>query len=199
MSKGQSTREMIIEKSVVLFNTKGFEGCSMSDIMFATGLKKGGIYNHFINKDEIAEEAFKHSIKLLENKLRKVASGKDTDKERLIAILEFYRIYVNEPVIKGGCPILNTVVDADGTKPNLISLAKENTKRIFKLLEGLIVRGQKNGEFNSDIEARAVSLNIFSGLQGALLLNVIVPEEEPMNILIDSFLVYLNQELFLNE
>jgi TetR/AcrR family transcriptional repressor of nem operon len=30
----------------------------MADLMAATGLKKGGIYNHFRNKDDIALAAF---------------------------------------------------------------------------------------------------------------------------------------------
>ena len=44
MQKGETTRELIITTSAELFNTKGYNGSSMSDIMEATGLKKGGIY-----------------------------------------------------------------------------------------------------------------------------------------------------------
>jgi len=40
MQKGETTRELIITTSAELFNTKGYNGSSMSDIMEATGLKE---------------------------------------------------------------------------------------------------------------------------------------------------------------
>ena len=61
MNKGLETRELIIERSAELFNTLGYNGCSLNEIMDATHLKKGGIYNHFKNKDEIALAAFEYS------------------------------------------------------------------------------------------------------------------------------------------
>ncbi len=62
MRKGEKTRENIILKSAELFNQKGYAGCSMNDIMEATGLQKGGIYRNFKNKDEIALEALDYAI-----------------------------------------------------------------------------------------------------------------------------------------
>lgn len=47
MSKGEQTRAMILEQTALLFSRKGYFGSSLSDIMEATGLEKGGIYNHF--------------------------------------------------------------------------------------------------------------------------------------------------------
>jgi len=44
----------IIEQAAALFNQQGYAGSSMSDLMRVTGLQKGGIYNHFRSKDELA-------------------------------------------------------------------------------------------------------------------------------------------------
>ena len=46
MSKAQSTKANIIRQAAELFNQKGYAGSLIADIMQATGLKKGGIYNH---------------------------------------------------------------------------------------------------------------------------------------------------------
>jgi TetR/AcrR family transcriptional regulator, transcriptional repressor for nem operon len=58
MSKASDTRAYIIMKAAELFNQKGFAGSSMADIMKATGLQKGGIYNHFQSKEELAIASF---------------------------------------------------------------------------------------------------------------------------------------------
>ena len=50
MNKGEMTRQRIIEESAPIFNQRGYAGCSMQDVMEATGLEKGGIYRHFESK-----------------------------------------------------------------------------------------------------------------------------------------------------
>src|SRR5215475_2682227 len=64
MPKGQKTRERIVAEAASLFNQRGFEGSSMSELMEATGLEKGGIYRHFSSKEELAAKAFDYAWKL---------------------------------------------------------------------------------------------------------------------------------------
>jgi len=67
MSKGEQTREMILAQAAQLFSRQGFFGSSLSDIMQETGLEKGGIYNHFSSKEQLALEAFDYAYTLLIN------------------------------------------------------------------------------------------------------------------------------------
>ena len=61
MSKAQQTKARIVRQAAELFNQKGYAGSSIADVMQATGLKKGGIYNHFKSKDELALAAFDYA------------------------------------------------------------------------------------------------------------------------------------------
>lgn len=187
---------MIIEKAAELFNTKGYAGCSMSDIMAATGLKKGGIYNHFSNKDEISLEAFEFSISRLEATLADVTRSAKTEKARLVAILDFYRNYAINPVIKGGCPILNTLVDSYDTNPALISLARHKTEKLLKGLENIIQRGQTEGEFQAQVEPRTVALIIFSGIEGALLLTRACEDNQAIDAMMTCLDTYLENTVY---
>ena len=54
MTKGEETRQFIIEKAAPIFNTKGIAATSMSDSMEATKLSKGIMYVHFDNKVVLA-------------------------------------------------------------------------------------------------------------------------------------------------
>jgi AcrR family transcriptional regulator len=62
MRKGDETREKILMRAARLFNEKGYFGASLADLMEATGLKKGGLYNHFESKEKLALEAFDYAI-----------------------------------------------------------------------------------------------------------------------------------------
>ena len=61
MSKGEVTRQRIVEAAAGLFNQRGFENASLSELMEATGLEKGGIYRHFASKEELATAAFDYA------------------------------------------------------------------------------------------------------------------------------------------
>jgi AcrR family transcriptional regulator len=52
-SKGERTREEILNTAHRLFMQKGFHGTPMRQIAQEAGIAVGGIYNHFANKDEI--------------------------------------------------------------------------------------------------------------------------------------------------
>ena len=54
-SKGEQTREFIIDRSYSLFAQKGFKQVTMKDICEATGMSRGGLYSHFSSTKEIFE------------------------------------------------------------------------------------------------------------------------------------------------
>jgi len=88
----------------VLLNQKGFPGCSMGDIVAASGLEKGTLYGHFSTKEELALVAFDYAWKETRDKrLRNVETVSNAvDKLRL-----HIDNYLNTPSFPGGCPLLN--------------------------------------------------------------------------------------------
>ncbi|MBX3015999.1 MAG: TetR/AcrR family transcriptional regulator [Caldilineaceae bacterium] len=52
-SKGQQTKEKLIDAALQQFTAHGYHGTSMRQIAEAAGLAVGGIYNHFHSKEEI--------------------------------------------------------------------------------------------------------------------------------------------------
>lgn len=53
ISKGELTRESILEGAYQLFLRQGYHGTSMRQIAEEAGIALGGIYNHFSGKEEI--------------------------------------------------------------------------------------------------------------------------------------------------
>ncbi len=52
-SRGQQTRERLLEAALQLFAAHGYHGASMRQIAEAADVAVGGIYNHFRSKEEI--------------------------------------------------------------------------------------------------------------------------------------------------
>jgi len=57
--KASERRVAILESAAPIFNQRGFAGTSIADVLAATDLEKGGLYNHFASKEELAVEVVK--------------------------------------------------------------------------------------------------------------------------------------------
>src|SRR4030088_2897051 len=101
VTKGERSRQKIVETAAVLFNQKGFTGCSMGDIVAASGLEKGTLYGHFSTKEELALLAFDYAWKDTSDKrLRKV----ETVARRSAVATARPLDRVARPSFPGGCP-----------------------------------------------------------------------------------------------
>lgn len=170
MAKGENTRELIIQKSAELFNTRGYNGCALSDIMEATGLKKGGIYNHFRNKDEIAIAAFDYSFGLVIRRFRERLDRDKSSLEKLNSILDVFESYVYDPVIRGGCPVYNTAVHAS-EHPELKQRAVEGYKMLHTYIAIKIDEGKERKEFHSEVNSDEIATILISSLDGAVVMS----------------------------
>src|ERR1051325_4681678 len=115
LTKAERTRQFIIEQAAPIFNRKGFAGTSMSDILHATGLAKGGLYGNFESKEEIAREAFKYMFDRVYTDMVKTVIKKQSPLEKLIAVCDYHKDYTKRTQVDGGCPILNFSIEVDDT------------------------------------------------------------------------------------
>jgi TetR/AcrR family transcriptional repressor of nem operon len=193
LSKADKTRIHIIEKAAPLFNAKGYAATSMSDILKATGLAKGGIYGNFSSKDEIASEAFDYSYQKVMDAIRFKTRQHTTASGKLNAIYQFYRNYTVNPEINGGCPILNTAIDADDNLPFLKRKAADALREILTALEIIITAGVESGEFYNTLDARKEALFIFGLIEGGIMMSKLTDSPVMLNGLLDNLKEHLNQ------
>jgi AcrR family transcriptional regulator len=168
-SRGAKTRQRIIEQSASVFNQRGYAGTALSDLMDATGLKKGGIYRHFANKEELAAEAFKFawakSFAPRIDGLRAAASSR----EALSRVVANFVHRIPQGIL-GGCPLMNAAVDADDTNPHLFALARRALSDWRKRIEKIVREGQRRGELRKDLAPAEVANTLIGSLEGALLI-----------------------------
>jgi len=202
-----NTRNKIIEESARLFNMRGYHGCSLQDIMDATNLKKGGIYNHFSNKDEIAYAAFDYSFNLVIARFTEVLAKANMSREKLYAILEVFASFYKDPVAEGGCPIFNTAVDSNGTHPELTEKAREAINTLKRYIEIKIDEGKASGEFKPETKSEELSSLIILTAEGALIMSRVNNDPAPVtaaikylkNTINSSILTIKSNQLVSNE
>jgi TetR/AcrR family transcriptional regulator, transcriptional repressor for nem operon len=169
MGKGEITRQRIIELAAPLFNQRGFAGCSMDDILKATGLKKGGVYRHFKSKEELAAESLRFSLSTATKIRTPQMSPSKSAAERL---REMIKQFMEEPSpLAGGCPILNTAIDADDGNPVLRKLALEGLTKWKSRISRIVQEGISRKQIRRDVNPRSLANTIVATLEGALMIS----------------------------
>ncbi len=179
--KGERTKQQVLERAAALFNEGGYRATSISEVMAATGLKKGGIYRHFENKNDLSLQAFDFAVAKMEERFRQkmgVASGA---RDKLLALIGVYASLPIDPPVPGGCPLLNAAVEADDAYPPLRERAQEVTKGLLKVVADLIQQGKRSGEFGPQVAPASASAVLVASLEGAVMLAKIQGTLAPMN------------------
>ncbi len=169
MSKAERTKQFIIEKTAPLFNSKGYAGTSMNDIMNATGLTKGSIYGNFENKDEVALAAFDHNFGAIVSYLREKIEARPKMIDKLLVYPETYRHFLKLSFLEAGCPILNTSTEADDTHPMLRKRAVNALKLWQTSIEKYIEMGIETNEIKANTNASEFSAVLMSVIEGAIM------------------------------
>src|SRR5580698_4347820 len=150
MSKGQQTRQAIIEKAAPLFNQRGFQGCSLADIMEATGLEKGGLYRHFGSKEELAAEVFRYSMQTA-LAVRNVDDHPELDALSKLRLMVHRFVTIPSP-LPGGCPLLNTAVDTDDGNSVLRTLVQKALAHWKARIRKIVRQGIADREINPTVD-----------------------------------------------
>lgn len=193
MTKGEETRKLIVEKSAELFNTKGYDACSMSDIMKVTGLKKGGLYNHFSSKEDLSVEAFDYMFSLIFQMFRKHLDEKKTSIDKLSGIIDAFEELIVSSPIKGGCPVGNAAVFANQDHPILQAKAKVAFGKLIDYVSIKIQEGMDDEEFNCNLNVELESVSFVSSLEGATLMSRVYGDLKHFQLVKKSLVNRINE------
>jgi len=168
-TRKNNSREKIVSESLKLFSLKGFNNTSISDILKATNMSKGGFYNHFKSKEELFTAVLGEARRVWRMQNLAGVDKADRQIDRLKKILANFRDrYLKDAVhFPGGCVFITLSVELDDQMPHLSSQLSDGFQRTKALLRGYLDRAREKGEIRADVSTSDVSEILFSGILGA--------------------------------
>jgi TetR/AcrR family fatty acid metabolism transcriptional regulator len=158
----EEKRRRILEAAVRAFARKGYHACRVGEIASEAGVAYGLVYHYFTSKDEILETIFR-----------------DTWTQMLTAIeaVEEEGIAAAEQLRKVAAIVLRTwkrdpdlvrVLVREVTRSPHIQREVEEIEQAYAALQRIVERGQKGGEFRTDVDARLAALIVYGALEELL-------------------------------
>jgi AcrR family transcriptional regulator len=195
MSKGEQTRQRILAHAAQLLNQRGFLSSSVSEIMEATGMQKGGLYNHFRSKEDLAIQVFDYAVEQIAERYRKALKGKEHAVERLLAVIRLFEVYDGNAPFAGGCPLMNCAIESDDTSPALRARALQAMDRWRDMFVHIIARGVSRGEIRPGVDPDAEATLFIATLEGAVMMSNLYKDAVHVRRVIARLVDYVNKEL----
>jgi TetR/AcrR family transcriptional regulator, transcriptional repressor for nem operon len=175
-----------MRKTGGLFNRYGYRATPMSAVMKATGLKKGGLYNHFRSKKELALETFRFNLSAMGSFLSTATSGTDDPVQKLRRLLAASLGVAAGEAVPGGCPVLNAAVEADDAFPALRNEVVVGAENLRGRISELLAQARDSGRIRADEDIDALSFFFLAALEGGIMLAKLHGDSHPLAVVVDS-------------
>lgn len=188
--KGEQTRKRIVQESAALFNVRGYAGTSMSDIINAVGVQKGGIYRHFESKESLMLAAFEYAMQRRIEAIQIMLVPSASAIDQLQAICASFIALLEAPSLPGGCPILNAAVEADDLYPPLREKVQQGLDTLRSLIQQVVADGKARGELQPYVNGDVVATLLISTCEGALMMTKLYGDRVHLHRAVDHLCAY---------
>ena len=155
-------RRVILDAAVRVFAAKGYHTCRVGDIAEEAGIAHGLLYHYFASKDEVLQTIFRDNWSELLEAFARIEASDERPLEQLAAIAKtLLRAWRDRP------DLVRVMVREVARSPQLQGQVEEIGAG-FQAIQRVIERGQADGSFRDDVDARLASWIFYGGLEEIL-------------------------------
>jgi AcrR family transcriptional regulator len=159
-TKGQRTREAILDEAARLATVVGLEGLSIGELARATGMSKSGLYAHFGSKLDLQLATIESARQTFVVEVLRPALQAPKGIERLLAACEAFISHVERRVFPGGCFFSAAAVDV-GSRPGPVhdAILAQRLDWLV-ILERLAAEATELGELEPDADPAQLAFEL---------------------------------------
>jgi len=193
-TKGTLTRRKIIEKSMQLFSVKGYYNTSISDILAAADLTKGGLYGHYASKEDIWYAVYEEAVGIWKGIVFKGIRNNSDPLRRIEKFIENDMLdYLGADVFEGGCFFLNMLVELSGQSASMSKQILRGFVRLSGLLRSWLEEADQKGVLQENLDLKEVANFIIISLNGAAALYISSRDRNILDQTVRQLKFYINQ------
>lgn len=162
-------KDKLLYAALRQFSAKGYTATSTSSIIDEVGTSKGGLYNHFHNKEELFREALSLARRLWRERNLAGLAEIERPLDKIIALLRNYqqRYLSDSANLPGGCIFVNLAVELGDHHPQLGREVGQGFGKLKAMLERLLIEERGRGSLVESVDPAPAAELICSGILGA--------------------------------
>jgi AcrR family transcriptional regulator len=113
VSKGEGTRERILDRALRLASRDGLGGLSIGVLAAELGLSKSGLFAHFGSKEDLQLAVLQVAAARFEDTVMRPAFRAPRGEPRIRRLFENWMAWIGDPASPGGCVFLAAASELD--------------------------------------------------------------------------------------
>lgn len=160
--------ENILACALNLFVKNGYRATTIDHIAAKAGLTKGAVYFYFKTKDAIMlrllEQAEEYVVSPIASHIAEAGPGADAKLVKFIHSQSILGLTRPEHVLL----LILVSIEFSGASNEIEDKVKSIYRRMYTAIEGVIVQGQSEGVFRTDLSAHDLTAIVMAGHDGVL-------------------------------
>ena len=166
-TKGQRTRNSILEVAAALATEEGLEPLSIGRLAEATAMSKSGLFAHFGSKEELQLATVDHAGTLFVGEVIDPARSAPKGMARIWALCDHMIGYSERQVFPGGCFFAATSFEFNNRPGPVRDRIEKMIRSWLSYLEHAVEQAQEAGELDESVSAREISFQLDAFAQAA--------------------------------
>jgi AcrR family transcriptional regulator len=159
-TKGQRTRNSILEIAAALATEEGLESLSIGGLAEATDMSKSGLFAHFGSKEELQLATVEHAAALFVSEVIDPARSAPKGLARTWALCDHMIGYAERQVFPGGCFFAATSFEFNNRPGPVRDRIESMIRSWLSYLEHAVQQAQEAGELDPNVSAREISFQL---------------------------------------
>lgn len=166
MSKGEQTRERILERAFRLAGREGLQGLTIGALASDLGLSKSGLFAHFGSKEDLqvavlaaAAERFRAAV--IDSVLRAPRGL-----ARLRKLFDAWLAWSSDPSLPGGCLFIAAATELDDREGRARDFLVGTQRELLDFIAGTARMAIEQGEFRKDLDCEAFAYDLYALVLG---------------------------------
>ena len=185
--------DAVLEHAMHVFWHKGYDDTSIQDLVEATGLNRGSLYNAFGDKAQLFASVMDRYRTL--SPARILATAPDDASPRQL-IIDFLHALVERARYDDdnkGCLLTNTAAGLYGCNDAMTLWIRDTLSKLEDVLTNVIERGQARGEILPSTNPRSLARFLVGTAQGINVMARAQPDDDMLMDIVDNAILALGK------
>jgi AcrR family transcriptional regulator len=160
VSKGEETRERIVERAWRLASRDGLSGLSIGKLASELGLSKSGLFAHFGSKEGLELEVLKAAAEQFTERVLKPAFAAPRGVARLRKLFKGWLAWANDPAQPGGCVFLAAAAELDDAEGPQRDFLVSSQASLLSALAKAARLAVEAGELRADLDSEQLAFEM---------------------------------------
>jgi TetR/AcrR family transcriptional regulator, fatty acid metabolism regulator protein len=158
----EERRRQILDAAVRAFARHGYHRCRVSDIATEAGVAYGLVYHYYSSKEALLQAIFRETWGAMLATIKSVEELDDRARDRVRKVTEIVlRTWKRDPE-------LVRVLVREVTRSSQVQRETDEIELAFQALQRIVEKGQKDGDFQPELDARLTATIWYGALEEIL-------------------------------